>query len=276
MRLTEFISRSCIADPLKATTKARALRELTDLLVQEGSLAEADPVLEQLMVRESTESTGIGGGLAIPHTRVAGLGNLVCALGRSRAGLDFKALDRRPVYLIFLICYPPSQQTTYINFIATLARFLREKGLMRAVLAAETASETFEVLERTSDTLEKPEGGRSKQPEIPSELPRTKGSQADLILLARLELCTEMLDAGGPDKDEIHRRIENIRTLVEPNILRHYDQLKKRGGAALVAVEAQTCQGCFRQLPSHVVQTARSARNEIYTCSYCSRFIYCV
>jgi mannitol/fructose-specific phosphotransferase system IIA component (Ntr-type) len=276
MRLTDFISRTCIADPLKATTKAETLRELTDLLVQEGSFEDAGPVLEQLMIRESTESTGIGGGLAIPHTRVAALGNLVCALGRSRAGLDFKALDRRPVYLIFLICYPPSQQTTYINFIATLAKLLRDEGLMRAVLAAETGAETFEVLEGTSETFEKPEDQRSREPEIPSELPRAKGSQADLILLARLELCTEMLDAGGHDKDEVGRRIENIRTLVEPAILQHYDQLKKRGGAALVAVEAQTCQGCFRQLPSHVVQTARSARNEIYTCSYCSRFIYCV
>ena len=228
------------------------------------------------MLRESTESTGIGRGLAIPHARVAGLENLVCAVGRCRAGLDFKALDRRPVHLIFLICYPPSQQTTYINFLATLASLLRDEDRIQAVLHADTADEIFEILERTSEALLKPEEGWPKQTEVHPKLPKTKASHAELILLARLELCMEMVEAGGPDSDEIRRRIENIRALVDASILQHYDQLKKQGGPALVAVEADTCQGCFRQLPSQLAQLARSAREEIHTCSYCSRFIYCV
>jgi mannitol/fructose-specific phosphotransferase system IIA component (Ntr-type) len=276
MLLTRFISKNCIADALKAKTKPKALKELTDLLFREGMLDEVGPALEQLMLRESTESTGIGRGLAIPHARVAGLENLVCAVGRCRAGLDFKALDRRPVHLIFLICYPPSQQTTYINFLATLASLLRDEDRMQAVLHADTADEIFEILERTSETLLKPEDRWPKETEVHPELSKTKASHADLILLARLELCTEMVEAGGADSDEISRRIENIRALVDARILQHYDQLKKQGGPALVAVEADTCQGCFRQLPSQLAQLARSARNEIHTCSYCSRFIYSV
>ena len=97
MLLTTFISKSRIAESLKATTKAEALKELTDLLLQAGSLSEVGPVLEQIMIREDTESADIGGGLAIPHTRVAGLGTLVCALGRSRVGLEFRpALGNSP------------------------------------------------------------------------------------------------------------------------------------------------------------------------------------
>jgi mannitol/fructose-specific phosphotransferase system IIA component (Ntr-type) len=276
MLLTSFISKNCVADALKAKTKATALKELTELLLREGKIDEVGPALEQIVLRESTESTGIGRGLAIPHARVAGLENLVCAVGRCRAGLDFKALDRRPVHLIFLICYPPSQQTTYINFLATLASLLRDEGRMQAVLHADTAEEIFEILEQTSEALLKLEDRWPKGSEVHPKLPKTKASHADLILLARLELCTEIVESGGPDSDEIGRRIENIRTLVDPNILQHYDQLKKRGGPAVVAVEADTCQGCFRQLPSQLAQLARSGRNEIHTCSHCSRFIYSV
>jgi mannitol/fructose-specific phosphotransferase system IIA component (Ntr-type) len=276
MLLTRFISKNCIADALKAKTKATALKELTELLLREGKIDEAGPVLEQIVLRESTESTGIGRGLAIPHARVAGLENLVCAVGRCPEGLDFKALDRRPVHLIFLICYPPSQQTTYINFLATLASLLRDEDRMQAVLHADTADEIFEILEQISEALLKLEDRWPKETEVHPKLPKTKASHADLILLARLELCTEIVESGGPDSDEISRRIENIRALVDARILQHYDQLKKQGGPALVAVEADTCQGCFRQLPSQLAQLARSAREEIHTCSYCSRFIYCV
>jgi mannitol/fructose-specific phosphotransferase system IIA component (Ntr-type) len=274
MLLTRFIERNCIADSLKAKSKAKALQELTDLLFQAGRLDEVGPVFEQLMIRESTESTGIGRGLAIPHARVAGLEDLVCAAGRCRAGLDFKALDRKSVHLIFLICYPPSHQTTYINFVATLVKLLCDEDCMRAVLHADTADEIFEILERTAEPLVKPEERWPKETEVHPDLVKTKASPADLILLARLELCTEMVEAKKSDPDEARRRIENIRALVDPSILQHYDQLRKRGGPALVAVEADTCQGCFRQLPSQLAQMARSAREGVYTCSYCSRFIY--
>ena len=62
------------------------------------------PALDPILERETTESTGIGRGIAVPHARVTGMKQLACAVGRIPAGLDFKAVDRLPVQIIFLIC----------------------------------------------------------------------------------------------------------------------------------------------------------------------------
>jgi predicted nucleic acid-binding Zn-ribbon protein len=125
-----------------------------------------------------------------------------------------------------------------------------------------------------SRTLVKPEEQLARQLEVGPGPEGREPTQVDLVLLARLELCAEMLDTAQSGRDEIERRITNIRGLLDPSTLQHYDQLKKRGGSALAAVEGDTCQGCFRQLPSQLVQGLRSESSRVYTCTHCSRFVY--
>ena len=71
-------------------------------------------------------------------------------------------------------------------------------------------------------------------------------------------------------------RIENIRALVKPRVLHHYDRLMKSRAPALVPVEGDTCQGCFMKLPSKFVQEVRLDTGHIHTCMNCRRFIYVV
>lgn len=115
MVLTKYITKACIVPQMQAKTKADALKELTHLLFEKKKMQEVGPALDQIMAREITESTGIGRGIAVPHARVTGMKTLACALGRVPEGLDFMAIDRKPVHLIFLICYPPAEQTTYLT-----------------------------------------------------------------------------------------------------------------------------------------------------------------
>jgi mannitol/fructose-specific phosphotransferase system IIA component (Ntr-type) len=109
MRLTDYITQNCINPSLLAATKAEALKEMTHLLFEQKKMQGVGPALDQIMARETTESTGIGKGIAVPHARVSGLKQLVCALGRVNGGVEFAAVDRKPVHLVFLICYPPTQ-----------------------------------------------------------------------------------------------------------------------------------------------------------------------
>lgn len=274
MMLSKFIADNCVVPNLQANNKPDALKELTHLLFDRKKLKNVGPALDQVMARETTESTGIGHGIAVPHARVSGLKNLICSVGRIPEGLEFNAVDKRPVHLIFLICYPPTQQTTYLNFVATLAKMLRDESNRKAILAAQDGDEMFRIIENMSEALVEPEDAFAKDLKASPDLLKTKDAHADLILLARLQLCQEMYETARTGKKQIKERIENIRSLVDPRILKHYDRLMKGRPPAVVPVEGDTCQGCFMKMPSQLAQKVRQDSDHIHTCNNCSRFIY--
>ena len=276
MVLTKYLTKSCILPTLHATTKSDALKELTALLFEKKRLAGGGPALDQIMAREANESTGIGKGMAVPHARVSGIKQLACAVGRTSAGMDFTALDKKPVRFIFLICYPPAQQTTYLNFLATVTRILRNEDHFQALLDAETADEMYDLIENASKHFTNNHVEHMRKIRTDPAIKQVPDAHADLILLARLQLYDEMLQTARSGKTEIRKRVEGIRSLVEPRILKHYDRLMKSRAPALVSVEGDTCQGCFMKLPSKFAQQVRQDTNHIHTCNNCSRYIYVV
>jgi len=274
MMVSKFIAENCVVPSLKANNKPDALKELTHLLFERKKLKNVGPALDQIMARETTESTGIGHGIAVPHARVSGLKSLICAVGRVPEGLEFNAVDKRPVHLIFLICYPPTQQTTYLNFVATLAKLLRDEANRKSILTADGAAEMFQSIENMAESLVEPEDAFARDLKASPDLLKTKDAHADLILLARLQLCQEMYETARTGKKQLKERIENIRTLVDPRILKHYDRLMKSRPPAVVPVEGDTCQGCFMKMPSQLAQKVKQDTEHIHTCNNCSRFIY--
>ncbi len=276
MLLSDYIDVSCIVNELEAREKKDVLKEMTRLLFDKKKIKGVEPALDQIMARETTESTGIGHGLAVPHARVSGLKSLYCAAGRVSAGVDFAAVDKKPVNLVFLIVYPPTQQTTYLNFVATLAKMLRVPENFKALMNAADEKVFLEVLTEMSHKLAAPEEYYAKKLKADPELLQARDAHADLILLARLQLCQEMYDAARSGKKQIKQRMENIRSLVDARILKHYDRLMTARPPALVPVEGDTCQGCFMRLPSQFAQRVREDTDHIHTCPNCSRFIYIV
>jgi predicted nucleic acid-binding Zn-ribbon protein len=207
---------------------------------------------------------------------VPGLKGLVCAVGRAPEGIDFDAIDRNPVQLIFLICYPPVEQTTYLNFIATIARIVRDPQNKKALLAGESADKMLEILEETSKAFSDNHEEALRQVQADPDVENVPDAHADLILLARLQLWQESLANARSGKKEIQKRIDAIRGLVSPRVLKHFDRLSKACPPALVAVEGDTCQGCFMRLHSKFVQEVRQDTTHIHTCTNCSRYIYVV
>lgn len=276
MVISKFIGKNCIVPELEATTKAAAVRELTHLLFDKKKIPDVAVALDQIVAREATESTGIGNGIAVPHARIPGMKSLACAVGRASKGIDFMSVDRQPVNLVFLICYPPSQQTTYLNFVATVARLLGDKQHFKAILDADDCDGVFDVLEEVSQSFDDHHETKLSAIKADPKLKDIKDGHADLLLLARLQLHLEMLGAAKTGKKKIDERIESIRALVDPRVLRHFDKLLKGRAPALVPVEGDTCQGCFMRLPSKFVQEVRRDTTHIHTCINCSRYIYVV
>jgi PTS system nitrogen regulatory IIA component len=276
MTLTDFIGVDCVLPDMNWKSKSEVLKDLTHLLFEKKGLKGVEAALDQVIAREGTESTGIGHGIAVPHARVSGLKTLHCAVGRFKEGIDFTAVDKKPVHLIFLICYPPTQQTTYLNFVATVAKLLREDVHLKAMLNADSAQDMHSALKKLSSSLEAPEEYYARKVQTDPDLLEARDAHADLILLARLQLCYEMYETAKTGKRQIKDRITNIRNLVDKRFLRHFDRLMAARPPALVPVEADTCQGCFMRLPSQFAQKVREDTTHIHTCSNCSRFIYIV
>src|SRR5690606_21606370 len=125
MELREFFSEDAIQLSLAGTTKDDILKELIGLL----RLPEKDEatLFKMLKRRENLGSTGMGRGIAIPHCRSMVVNKLRVAFGRKPAGVDFKALDDKPVHFFFLIVAPPLEVSNqYLPVLGKIAQFSKE------------------------------------------------------------------------------------------------------------------------------------------------------
>jgi len=123
--LDKLLSVDKIILDMKATNKDEALKEL----LEKAQLPEDKEavVLDALKKRESIGSTGIGKGIAIPHTRSIVLDKVYLVVGRSKKGINFDALDGKPVHLFFLLCAPPQDiGTTYLVMLGKIAQIARK------------------------------------------------------------------------------------------------------------------------------------------------------
>lgn len=153
MRLTEILKPQNIKMPLVAMTKADAIGELVTVLADNGELTDAKRVLDAVLERESTRTTGIGNGLAIPHGKCTGTDHLVMAIGRPGTPVDFQAIDGRPVSLIWLLASPPDKTGPHIHALARISRLMTIDKFRQAIAAAGTPAEIYETIVKQESSL---------------------------------------------------------------------------------------------------------------------------
>ncbi len=146
MELSEYISTNLTKLDLVSTTKTDAIKELVDMLDAAGYLTDANAFLNAVFEREKVGSTGIGKGIAIPHSRTAMVRNVVVAVGRSTVGVDFEAIDNRPVHLIFLIAAPVESGGLYLKALARLSRLLRYQDFRNRLMDASSVDEIVQII----------------------------------------------------------------------------------------------------------------------------------
>jgi len=146
MQLTHIIKRDCIAVPLAATEKKAAIDELVDLLAERGRIQNADALKQAVWQRETTRTTGIGHGLAIPHGKSSCCDRLVMAIGKPAEPIDFEAVDGRPVRLIFLLASPPDQTGAHIQALASISRLMTRDQFRSDVLNADDAQTIYDLI----------------------------------------------------------------------------------------------------------------------------------
>ena len=121
---------------LESRNKFEAIRELIHRVPLLSHQTNHEEIEEATIRREKIYSTGLGRGIAIAHGKTEGLKELIIVLGVSKQGINFNAVDGKPVHLLFLIVNPPAKNTQYLIALSTLARILRDEAL-RAFLLSE-------------------------------------------------------------------------------------------------------------------------------------------
>ncbi len=148
MQIKEFLDKKAIEVKLKSKTKEGVLKELVSLLEKTNQITNTKEFLKVIQEREELGSTGIGYNIAIPHARSSAVKSLTGALGISKEGINFDALDKEPVHLFFLLSAPQNASGDYLKSLAIISRFLRRKKARQDLMKAETRKEVEEIIER--------------------------------------------------------------------------------------------------------------------------------
>ncbi|OGX19466.1 MAG: hypothetical protein A3K83_01700 [Omnitrophica WOR_2 bacterium RBG_13_44_8b] len=146
--LTRVIGKSAVEANLKGKTKIEVIKELIDILANSGQLnpLNKEKVLEDLLERESTMSTGMQDGIALPHAKTEWVDRLVSAIGTKKEGADFNSLDGKCSTIFVITLVPKVFSQPYLQYMAEVANFLMEDENRRAILSCGTNEDLYVVL----------------------------------------------------------------------------------------------------------------------------------
>jgi len=139
MKISDILKEDCIIADLDATDKEGTLIEVSLFLEHKGIIQDHAKLLLALLDREKLGSTGIGDNMAIPHAKCEGIENITTVFARSRKGIDFQSLDRKPVHFVFLLLAPPASTGLHLKALAKIARLFKNPSLRENILKAEDA-----------------------------------------------------------------------------------------------------------------------------------------
>lgn len=145
MRISDVLSESMVMADATASGKEEILRSLALLLSEHPDVnISAQVIAEGLLNRERLGSTGVGGGVAIPHAKIAGLQRLVAAFARVSQGVEFDAIDRQPARLIFVLLVPENSAGAHLKALARISRLLKSDEFRQNLLEQDDRSSLFQ------------------------------------------------------------------------------------------------------------------------------------
>ncbi|MCK4660345.1 MAG: PTS sugar transporter subunit IIA [Phycisphaerae bacterium] len=140
MKLTDFVHMDSVVPELQSTDRNGVVRELLQSLADHGVVDQelVDPLVRATIQRENQGSTGFGKGVAVPHVKHDKIAKLIATVGRSSHGVDFAALDRSPVYTIFLLLSPKSDPDAHLAAMEKIFRHLQRDNFRRFLRQADS------------------------------------------------------------------------------------------------------------------------------------------
>ncbi len=150
MKFSDFVCPEAIVADLQATDKEGAIREMAKGLVAAGRISDSEyeDIVRAVLNREELGSTGIGRGVAVPHTRHTSVDRLVGTAALSRSGIDFSSIDGERVTLLFLLVSPVDRPGDHLRALESITRQLRDDAFCQKLKRAESAEAIRKMLQQ--------------------------------------------------------------------------------------------------------------------------------
>ncbi|MDA8406765.1 MAG: PTS sugar transporter subunit IIA [Deltaproteobacteria bacterium] len=149
MRISDFLRSDCIIGSMQASSKDEALSELLAPILGANPRLDKKQIFQTILDREKLGSTGLGGGVAIPHGKFEGLEKLTASFGRSQKGIDFSSMDNKPAYLFFMLIAPKNCAGDHLKALARISRIFKDPLLTNNLKQAENSDQIFKLLEES-------------------------------------------------------------------------------------------------------------------------------
>jgi mannitol/fructose-specific phosphotransferase system IIA component (Ntr-type) len=147
MRFSDLLKASTVVLELPKGDRFEAIRHLVDALASEELLANPERAYDAVVAREKVLSTGVGSGIAVPHATLNSLTKPCVAFGRSQQGIDFEAIDHKPVHLVFLLLSPGNEYDLHLRMLSRISRLCTEEALRNQLRLAPTAESVLDLLQ---------------------------------------------------------------------------------------------------------------------------------
>jgi len=151
MEITDLVTPESVVADLKVTSKKQAIHDLARKAADVTGEHER-AIFDVLMERERLGTTGVGGGIAIPHGKLPGLDRLYGVFARLSDPVDFSAIDEQPVDLVFLLLAPESAGADHLKALARVSRLLRDKSTCEKLRGAQSADAIYALLSESTDS----------------------------------------------------------------------------------------------------------------------------
>ena len=150
MMFQTLLSPDCTFSAVAGRSKKRILEKIAEVAADKISNSSAHELLESLMVRERMGSTGIGGGIAIPHGRLSNTNDVVCVMLTSEKPVEFDAIDNRPVDIFIALFVPEDSCKQHISTLQSIAKVFSDKEICKQARRCESDQALFNLIQQQS------------------------------------------------------------------------------------------------------------------------------
>ena len=146
MKLKEILSKDVVRVPLENTEKDKVIEEMVNVLYKAHKVEDRDKVYKAVIDRERVMSTGVGGGVAIPHGKADGVNELVASFGITKEDIDFGSIDDKPVRLVFLLVGPYDQTGPHLKALSRISRLMHKAEFRDQLIKSKTSEEVLDAI----------------------------------------------------------------------------------------------------------------------------------
>ena len=150
MKILEVLRKEAILEDLVSTDKKGILEELVAPVAKVANVSE-EGLVKVLLDRERLGSTGIGGGVDIPHGKLKNLDNIVLGFGLSRKGVDFESMDGKLTHVFFLLVTPENSTGLHLKMLARISRLLKDESFKEQLINAACQEEIFSIIQEADE-----------------------------------------------------------------------------------------------------------------------------